>query len=534
MKISTHRFLSWALVLSVLQLAFLPAAMAQSQTFSTPGVELNSSSNASMAGGSDPSAPSTWRPDPKDEAIDTPGAILDYPLGINDTIAINIWSNTMQLGRTVTVPLEGRIYLPQIGEIEVVGLTTTQLKNAISRKIAGRVKGANVSVLLLKTHTIKVYVTGLVKNPGGYSMNALGRFATALSLAGGPLPEGSLRQITLKRGSKTLTLDWMKFLRDGDADQNPRLQAGDVILVPQARHIARIGGAVHKPGSYEFLPGETISELIRFAHGLKPGAAPAQASLAQLPSGATEPQAERPIDLSDEKGLQTKLGHRDVITVPSNTLSYVELRRTRVKITGEVVNPSQYTLTLGNTLRDLLTAAGGPKPSAGLREVKIYRSPASSDAPDEEPQVVDAYRLLYEGDESQNVELQDGDVVAVPVNKDPTEDSAVYVYGQVGQPGKMPYRSGYRLSDYLNSAGGPMVKANLRGVTITRRSADSKKSHTLKVDAYKIMHEGRQDLDPVLQEGDIVHVPESFFFIANFQDVVNTILAVAAVWAIFK
>jgi protein involved in polysaccharide export with SLBB domain len=504
-------------------MAFAPSALAQSLATAP-----------SEAGVSATAVTTPFAAPPSDEAIDTPGAILDYPLGINDTLAINIWSNSMRFGQTVVVPLEGRIYLPQIGEVEVVGLTTTQLKDKISRMIAGRVKDAKVSVLLVKTHTIKVYVTGLVKHPGAYSMNALGRFATALSLAGGPLPEGSLRQITLKQGSKTRTLDWMKFVREGDASQNPRLQAGDVIMVPQAKHIARIEGSVNKPGAYEFLPGETVESLIGFAHGLKTGAAPAQASIAHFPAGATVPQAENMIDLSAAKGLQAKLSHRDIVTLPSNTLSYVELRRTRVKVTGEVVNPGEYTLTLGNTLRDLLMAANGPKPTAGLREIKIYRRTESGELRNSDAQVVDAYRLLYDNDESQNVELKDGDRVAVPVNKDPTEDSAVYVYGHVGKPGKIAYRTGYHLSDYLNSAGGPLQKANLRGVTITRGAASSKKSQTLKVDAYRIMHEGRQDLDPVLQEGDVIHVPESFFYIANFQDVVNTILAAAAVWAIFK
>jgi|GEM_PF-2387276 len=532
MRVSINWFLSCLLVVSMAQMAIAPSALAQSLSglSGAPGSAAGLSSGAVTANeGNAFAAP------PADEAIDTPGAILDYPLGINDTLTINIWSNTMRFGQTVVVPLEGRIYLPQIGEIEVVGLTTTQLKDKIARTIAGRVKDAKVSVLLVKTHTIKVYVSGLVKTPGAYSMNSLGRFATALSLAGGPLPEGSLRQITIKQGNKTRTVDWMKFVREGDTSQNPRLQAGDVIVVPQAKHIAKIEGAVSKPGSYEFIPGETMATLIGFANGLRPGAVPGQASLAQFPVGADVPQEEKPIDLSNANGLQTKLSNRDIIEIPTNTLSYVEMRRTRVKITGEVANPSEYTLTLGNTLRDLLMAAGGPKPTAGLREVKIYRRGASGELMrSNEAQVVDAYRLLYDNDESQNVELKDGDLVAVPINKDPTEDSAVYVYGHVGKPGKMAYRSGYHLSDYLNSAGGPLPKANLRGVTITRMAADSKKSQTLKVDAYRIMHEGRQDLDPILQEGDVIHVPESFFYIANFQDVVNVILAAAAVWAIFK
>lgn len=525
MRLSANIFLSCLLVAGMIPMALPLPVLAQSMqgmgiSASPPnGVQENEFDRMPVA---------------SDEAIDSPGAILDYPLGINDTLAINIWSNSLQFGQTVVIPLEGRIYLPQIGEIAVVGLTTTQLKDTISKTIAGRIKGAKVSVLLIKTHTIKVYVTGLVKKPGAYSMNALGRFATALSLAGGPLPEGSLRQISLKQGSKARSLDWTKFMREGDASQNPRLQAGDVIVVPQAKHVARIDGAVNKPGTYEFLPGETLSTLIDLANGLKTGAAPAQASIAHFPADAVAPQAERQIDLSGAKGLQTKLSHRDIITVPTNTLSYVELRRTRVKITGEVAAPREYTLTQGNTLRDLLMAAGGPKPSAGLREVKIYRRTTSGELRNSDAQVVDAYRLLYDNDESQNVALQDGDRVAVPVNKDPTEDSAVYVYGHVSKPGKIPYRAGYHLSDYLNSAGGGLPKANLRGVTITRGGADPKDRKTLSVDAYRVMHEGRQDLDPVLQEGDVIHVPESFFYIANFQDVINTILAAAAVWAIFK
>lgn len=169
------------------------------------------------------------------------------------------------------------------------------------------------------------------------------------------------------------------------------------------------------------------------------------------------------------------------MTVPTNTLSYIQLPKTRVKITGEVIQPNQYTLTTGNTLRDLFMAAGGPKPSAGLREVKVYRRTSSGEMRNDHAQVIDAYRLLYDNDESQNLTLEDGDLVAVPVNKDPTEDSAVYVYGQIHKPGKIPYRSGYHLSDYLNSAGGPLTKANLRGVTITRGSSATKKSQTIHV-----------------------------------------------------
>ena len=54
------------------------------------------------------------------------------------------------------------------------------------------------------------------------------------------------------------------------------------------------------------------------------------------------------------------------------------------------------------------------------------------------------------------------------------------------------------------------------------------------VDAHKIMYEGRQDLDPILEEGDIVHVPEAFFFASNWQDIVNVLFTGVAIWTIFR
>ena len=50
----------------------------------------------------------------------------------------------------------------------------------------------------------------------------------------------------------------------------------------------------------------------------------------------------------------------------------------------------------------------------------------------------------------------------------------------------------------------------------------------------KIMYEGRQELDIILEEGDIVHVPEAFFFASNWQDVVNVLFTGVAIWTIFK
>ena len=71
---------------------------------------------------------------------------------------------------------------------------------------------------------------------------------------------------------------------------------------------------------------------------------------------------------------------------------------------------------------------------------------------------------------------------------------------------------------------------------IFRRSATGtvRSEEAIVVDAHKIMYEGRQDLDPILEEGDIVHVPEAFFFASNWQDIVNVLFTGVAIWTIFR
>ncbi len=471
-------------------------------------------------------------PEGLDFALDTPEAIKNYVLSVGDKFTVNVWGQDLRFSSTFTIPFEGRIFMPQVGEIEVKELTTVQVKQRIAGILAKRHPGLNVSVLLVATRPIKVFMTGLVARPGTVTVSALARLSSALAAAGGVLPYGSRRQITLKRYGETHAqiVDLYKFLHKGDISGNPIVKAGDVINIPPLRNLAALNGAVNRPGTYEFLTGETVDDLIAMGHGIKPDAATAEASIVSMSGTVRSDRVEKRLDLSSSAGLARKLKTQDLITIPANTLSFVDLERTRVTITGAVARPGTYTMTVGTKLRDALYLAGGPKPGSGLQEVRIYHNVASGDTRFiDEPEKANAYKLLYDRDESQNLNLLDGDLVLVPDSKDLAEDNAVYVYGQVGKPGKVPFRAGDRLSDYLNRAGGAAEKANLRGVSITRSSLGK----SFGVDAHVILKEGRFDTDPELKPGDIVNVPEQFFYFSNGQDYINAILALVSVTGAF-
>jgi protein involved in polysaccharide export with SLBB domain len=461
-------------------------------------------------------------------ALDTPEAIRNFTLSVGDTFNVNVWGQDLRFSQTFAIPFEGKIFLPQVGEIPVNGLTTAQVKARVSSILAKRHPGLSVSVLLVSTRPVKVFVTGIVNRPGTVTIPALSRLSVALDAAGGIPAYGSSRKISISRSglSTPFKVDYYRFILKGDVEGNPLLKAGDVVSIPPLSNLAAINGNVNRPGNYEFLQGDTVADLLEMAHGLKADAAPSDASIVNLKGLNRADRVEKKVDLSNKEGLSRKLQPLDRIFVPSNTLSYVDLSRTRVSVVGAVGRPGTYILTIGTRLRDALAAAGGPKPGSGLQEVRIYHKVASGETRFfDEPDRVNVYKLLFEKDESQNIDLQDGDLILVPDSKDLAEDSVVYVYGQVGKPGKVPYRAGDRLSDYLNKAGGPTDKAGLRRVNVTRAFA----KQSLTVDAYVILKEGQFEKDPELKPGDIVNVPEEFFYFSNFQDVVNFVLATAAV-----
>ena len=89
------------------------------------------------------------------------------------------------------------------------------------------------------------------------------------SLPGGPDKVGSLRNIQVKRDGKLIkAYDFYKLLLEGDTSQDMRLLEGDTIFYPLIEDTVRIDGSVQRPGKYEILDGNTLSQVMRFS-GLK-------------------------------------------------------------------------------------------------------------------------------------------------------------------------------------------------------------------------------------------------------------------------
>jgi polysaccharide export outer membrane protein len=111
------------------------------------------------------------------------------------------------------------------------------------------------------------------------------------------------------------------------------------------------------------------------------------------------------------------------ITNPQLDVRVVAFRSQRINVVGEVPKPSMLPITeVPMTILEAINQAGGITPEADLRRVTLTRGSIV--------RTLDIQSLYDEGNLSQNVLLQDGDVLHVPDRN----DNKVYVLGEVSKP----------------------------------------------------------------------------------------------------
>ena len=109
---------------------------------------------------------------------------VEYIVGPDDNIIVQLWGRLNEQ-YTLTVQRDGSIQFPQIGTLQVAGLTYKQLQDLIKRK-AESITGVNVSVSMGELRSITVFVVGAVKQPGAYTVSAFDTILNAMIYAGGP------------------------------------------------------------------------------------------------------------------------------------------------------------------------------------------------------------------------------------------------------------------------------------------------------------------------------------------------------------
>jgi len=192
-----------------------------------------------------------------------------YIMGDGDEIRITIFGAS-QTDIQQKVSPDGYIQPAGTAKIFLKGLSLAQAREVIRERLQSSYtfRSDQFAVTIVTARTIMVNVFGEAKVTGGFTISALNSAFNALSAAGGPTKIGSVRDIQLIRGKTRKSIDLYTFMNDPAAQFKFDLQNNDIIFVPVINSLVSIQGAVKRPMQYEMLPGETLTDLIKYAGGL--------------------------------------------------------------------------------------------------------------------------------------------------------------------------------------------------------------------------------------------------------------------------
>lgn len=478
----------------------------------------------------------------------------DYPIGVGDVIAINLTGSVVGSAE-FPVDANGRIFLPNIGEVSLIGVRYRDLKRHVSQAIGAQYRGYDVSVSIKKLHGIRVFVTGFAQKPGVYTVNSLSTLLGALVAAGGPNAGGSLRSVKLYRnGQEVQDFDLYDILRKGDRSRDPILRNEDVLFVPAVGKQVAVIGSANEEAIYELRGQETLEDLLAYAGGPNQLADHDRVILYRLADRDSVGSRELPraqLALSPAEG-----GDVLQILAKGSLARPIEKQSVLVRLEGEVQRPGNYFVAPGTSVSEVVRLAGGftsrafvygtvfSRATVREQQRESFRAAveqleqmvnaaaltgyASQSQPDREAQLASARALLQRMRTAEpdgrlvmnitptatslpeTVVLENNDRIIVPPRVD-----TVGVFGAVYRPASFlldPARSG-KVKDYLESAGGVQRSADKGAIFVVHANG-----------AVETKRKGA--LDSTALPGDVLFVPvrtQSSTLLAKIKDITQII-----------
>jgi len=205
----------------------------------------------------------------------------------------------------------------------------------------------------------------------------------------------------------------------------------------------------------------------------------------------------------------------DYLVDPEVTVTVNEYHSLQYYISGAVGEPGLYEMKSKPTLLELIAKAGGLTANRGnvayiLRPLeKTEPAKTKSDSSDsaKTPLKIDLKKLLDQGDMNQNIVLQTGDVVYVPLSTALNlAESKIYVEGEIQGPGAYDYQEGMTALSACIMAGGFTKFAAPNRARIIRQDGDKQK--VIKIDLDDVKMGKIQDVKII--PGDRIHIPETW------------------------
>ncbi len=371
---------------------------------------------------------------------------------------------------------------------------------------------------------LAVKIFGEVNSPGLFTYKEGSTLIDVLMLSGGVTRYAGVEQIRVINNNKPSTFNLKRYLDTGNTDLLPNLQQGATIFVPRQEEEIKAGsntvyvmGEVFKPGAYEGKKGATFMDVLANAGGPTRFAESRQIKIIKSDGTVT------PFDMTAyADGRVThipSIGPGDAIFIPEKTdmneKSWLKISPNRaVNVIGEVEKPGRYEWSNEMSLLDLLAHAGGPTSKADTSTIEMLIPHG-----DKQQKVVfnlDSY-IKSAGKSQALPTIVAGTVIRVhELPLDPMDnksqwvrqsaDKSIYIFGQVGSPGRYRFTNDMSFLDLLSAADGPTQNADIRNIRVSHRG--SVKAKVSKLDLALYFETGDENLLPDIKTGDSIYIPE--------------------------
>lgn len=390
-----------------------------------------------------------------------------YKLGPGDEVIIDIWG-TNQATIRQTISPEGYINIPDIGLVNLNGMTVKEADSYMRRKLSqiysveGENAASDIKLTLGNIRTIQVNLIGEFEVPGTYSLSSFSNILHAIYRAGGVNEIGSLRDIRLVRNGKTHAVaDLYDFMMNGNALDDLILEDGDVVIAPPYTQLVAVNGSIKRPMIYEVKEGESVKDLIGFAGGFKGDAYKENVRI--IRQNGREYQVYT-VDAPEYETFALMDG--DTLTVGT----MIDRFANRIEIKGAVYRPGVYQLSNDiSTVGDLIRKAEGLKGDAFTNRGLIHR--------EHEDLTLETIpfnvKAILDGSMA-DIPLQRNDIIYVASIHDLNDMGTITIEGEVARPGTFAFAKNTSIEDVILQAGGLLESASTVKIDVSRRVKDPK------------------------------------------------------------
>lgn len=355
---------------------------------------------------------------------------------------------------------------------------------------------------ILSRYDNRIIIEGAVFRPGFYELSKNLTLSALIKNAEGIMGDAFLERAIIYRTKADYSIEAIAvnlgaILKDPlnndlELQKEDRIKISSIFDLRENRTV-NINGSILSPGTFDYVEGLTLKDLIFKADGFKENAAPYNIEIArrivdkQTLSVRNEIAEIISVNLDNGLNYQSKL--EEILLEPFDEVfirkSPAYETQKLITITGEVNYPGIYALeTRDFKISNLINISGGTTEFAYIegasleRKFELNKNELELNLADsliEEAEEIESLSkvginlkdAIENPNSTSNILLQEGDIVHIPKKLE-----TVQVRGEVLYPINIRFNVGNKYKNYINSAGGYTDLANKKRAYIVYANGD--------------------------------------------------------------